>query len=78
MKTDTTAGINRTSDMNLNYQTLKSREAPQHSSKKLKVDSVSISDTLETTDREGNEKNEFYPESNEAPPKPGANLDIIG
>ena len=78
MNTDATAGINRTSDMNLAYQALKSREAPQHSSKKLKVDSASISDTLETTDREGNGKNEFYSAPNEAPPKSGANLDIIG
>jgi hypothetical protein len=82
MKTDATSGINGTSDMNLAYQALRSRDAPQHSSKELKVDNAAISDTLETTDREGNGKSEFQSTEHNAPSQPthetGSHLDITG
>ncbi len=82
MKTDATSGINGTTDMTLAYQALRSRNAPQHASKELQADNASISDTLETTDREGNGKNEFPPSPHDAPPSSpfdsGGHLDITG
>ncbi|MDB4370649.1 hypothetical protein N9Z44_00950 [Mariniblastus sp.] len=82
MKTDATSGINGSTDMNLAYQALRSRNAQRHSPKELKVDNPSISDTLETTDREGNGKNEFQSAARDAPPtaplESGTQLDITG
>ena len=82
MKTDATSGINGNVEMNLAYQALRSRNAPQQGSKELKTDNASISDTLETTDREGNGKNEFQSTSHEpptrAPFESGNHLDITG
>ncbi len=82
MKTDATSGINGTTDMTLAYQALRSRNAPQQAAKELPADNASISDTLETTDREGNGKNEFQPPLHDAPPSvpldSEPHLDITG
>jgi hypothetical protein len=82
MKTDATSGINGTTDMNLAYQALRSRNAQRHSPKELKVENPAISDTLETTDRDGNGKNEFQSTSRDAspttPPESGTQLDVTG
>ena len=82
MKTDATAGINGTSNMTLAYQALRSGKAPQHPSNDLKIDNNSISDTLETTEREGDGKSERQSASDSDPPRlplePGSHLDLTG
>lgn len=82
MKTDATSGINGTSDMTLAYQALRSGKARQHPANELKIENNSISDTLETTEREGDGKSERQsapaPDPPRLPLEPGSHLDLTG